>query len=636
MSARAARALGAAAIVGAALVAACDPCVGEVAGCRVESHVSYAGKVIDFTTGRAASGVSIVFRRTNGSALAGDSIVARTDASGRYELRGDAGDEGDVVGDLAVRPPGLPGYVVTGVHLTPSTVRGGGGLLPTYVTQPFVDYVGELVYRRLGVPLAYSNVRFVRTSGARLAGGDTAYTAAGPDGYFYLERTTLDAGEVVGDFTLTAPQFPRPYVVRGVRLPVRLTDRLPTFDRSFRVGATLEYVAEVRERGTNRPLVGATVEFRRTGGVLLSTPVFTAATDANGRVLLRPVPQTEAAGEAVGDLTVRGGGLAAPFVIRGVRLPVYDSDELRFLGVLGIGIQAVAAGELVYRGDRSPLADAQVTFTRTGGVAATPATVQTRSTSDGRFGLTLLADSTGDVIGDLTVSRGGPAAPVTFRGVRVRASADDSVRFLGRFGVGQQLSYAGQLVQRATGAAAAGWSVSFRRTGGIALRADTFTVRTLDWGGFALSPDTREEGTVEGVLTARAPGDTRDVPIGSVRLSTFDADSVRFAGQFRVGPSLLYVGEVQASDGSPVVGARIEFRRTGGIAVAESLLVETSNAAGRFRLAPTPLASGEVIGDLRIVPPAPLRDTVFTGVRLPTFETDEVRLRDVWRLAPPR
>lgn len=637
MSAALRRAAALAVLALASLGAGCDPCIGELAGCRVASQVSAEGRVIDFISGRAASGVTLVFTRRSGSTLAGDSISARTDGDGRYQLRGSAGSEGDVVGDLAVRPPGLPGYVIVGVHVTPSTVRGGGDVLPTFVTQPFVDYVGELIYRRLGIPLAYSNVRFVRTSGARLARGDTVRTSAGPDGYFYLEAVAVETGEVVGDLTLTPPDFPRPYVIRGVRLPVRLTDRLPTFDRSFRVGATLEYVLEVRARGTNQPLVGADVEFRRTGGVLLMRDVVTGRTGAGGRVLLAPAPQTEAAGDVIGDVTVRGGGLATPFVVRGVRLSVYDSDELRFYGVLGTGVQAVGAGELVFRGDRSPLANAEVTFTRTGGVAATPATSIARSGSDGRFGFTLLADSAGDIVGDLTVNRGAPAAPVTFRGVRLRAAADDSVRFIGRFGVGQQLSYAGQLVQRATGAPAAGWSVSFRRTAGIALRADTFTVRSLDWGGFALSPDTREEGTVEGVLTARAPGSDRDVPVGTVRLATFDADSVRFAGAFRVGPSLLYVGELRrADDGAPVAGARIEFRRTGGIAVAESVLVETSNASGRFRLAPTPLAIGEVVGDLRVFPPAPLRDTVFTGVRLPTFESDEVRLRDVWRLAPPR
>jgi hypothetical protein len=179
--------------------------------------------------------------------------------------------------------------------------------------------------------------------------------------------------------------------------------------------------------------------------------------------------------------------------------------------------------------------------------------------------------------------------------------------------------------------------VRFRRTGGIALVRDTSSARSVDWGGFEISPPTRAEGIVEGELTAVAPDGVTTSPLGTVRLRTAADDSVRFAGGFRVGPSLLYVGELLRADGGrPIADARIEFRRTSGIAVAESLLVERSNADGRFRLAPTPLASGEVVGDLRVFPPAPLRDTIFTNVRLTTFDSDEVRLRDVWRLAPPR
>jgi hypothetical protein len=141
---------------------------------------------------------------------------------------------------------------------------------------------------------------------------------------------------------------------------------------------------------------------------------------------------------------------------------------------------------------------------------------------------------------------------------------------------------------------------------------------------------------VEGVLTARPPGGGAPVTLGPVRLRTAADDSVRFAGRWNVGPSLLYVGELLTDAGTPVVGARVEFRRTGGIATASGVLAETTNEAGRFRLAPAPLASGEVVGDLHVFPRAPLRDTVIANVRLQTFESDEVRLRDVWRLPVPR
>ena len=628
------------ATLAAPLLAGCDPCTGVIGGCRVARHVSYTGKVVDFATGRGVARVRVLFQRVSGAALTGDSLVASTDADGRYLLQGEVTGEGDVVGRVQIAPPApLDAYVVDSVRLIPSTTRGQGDLLAPWLTQPVIDYVGELRYRRVNAPLAFASLRFVRTSGARLTAGDTVYGSSGPDGFFHLSSTAREAGFVVGDLLVrpNASDFPRPYTITGMRIPVRATDRVPSFDRSFQIGATLTYVAELRARGAGGVVANADVEFRRTSGPPLVADVVTGRTDASGRVALAPQPTSEAAGVLVGDITVRGGDLQRPFVIRGVRLPVYDDDQLRFLGVLGVGFQALAAGELVFRGDRSPLAEADVRFVRTRGLQTTPASVATRTGADGRFGVTLLADSAGEVVGDLIVVRGAGAAPLTFRDVRLAVTADDSVRFLGRFAFGQQLQYAAQLVRRADGRPAAGWTVTFRRTAGIALPSESFTAVTVDWGGFAIAPDTREEGLVEGTLTAREPGTGRDIVLGPVRLATFEGDEVRFAGTYRVGPSLLYVGELLRDDtGAPIADARVEFRRTGGIATAESLLVERSNAVGRFRLAPTPLAAGEVIGDLRIVRPAPLRDTVFTNVRLTTFESDDVRLRDVWRLAPPR
>lgn len=635
--ARAAR--GAAALALGCGAAACDPCDGAL-GCEVAPQVSYTGRVVEVSTGRPAAGVTVVFRRDGGTALAADSLVAVTDREGRFRLRGDAGGSGEVIGALTVRPPSpLAPYTVADVRLTPSTVRGGGGVLPTFVTQPYVDFVGELRYRRNGGRLSWSNIVFQRTAGARLVGGDRLAGTAGADGWFFLQSGAV-AGEgatVTGDLAVQTPGLPRIFTVRGVTLTVRYTDRVASLDRSFRLGATAEYVAELRLRPSGAALANADVEFLQTGGVPLAATRYTSRTDSVGRVALPLIPAGETSGEVVGDLTVRSPELRRPFVVRELRLRTYDSDELPFLGVVGIGHQAVGVGELAFRGDRRPLADAEVEFVRTGGVPIHPERPRVRTLPDGRFAVSVAADTAGVVTGELRVGWAGAPAPTVIPGVRLQAAADDSVRFLGRWGLGAQLLAVGVLTERATGRPAAGWTVTFRRVSGIALAGDSTSGLSQDWGGFAIAPDTREEGEVQGVLTARAPGSSRDVPLGPVRLRTYADDSVRLAGRWNVGPSLLYVGELlHAGDDRPVVGARVEFRRTGGIATAESLLVERSNAEGRFRLAPTPRESGTVVGDLHVFPPAPLRDTVIANVRLDTFESDEVRLRDVWRLVPPR
>lgn len=630
------RFLAAFATCGALALGACDPCAGT-ASCEVGARVSYSGRVIDFASGRGASGVTVAFRRTGGAGLDADSMVAVTDAEGRFVLRAGVDGPGDVVGELSVRPPRpLAPYTVPDVRLAPSSVGGGGGVLPTFVTQPYVDYVAELRYRRTGVAMANSVVTFTRTAGAPLVARDTVGVVAGPDGWFYLEARTAGTGTVVGDLTVRYPRISRTFVVRGVSLPVRYTDRRPSLDRSFRIGTALDYVAELRYRGTQQPVADAAVEFRRTGGLPLLQSTFVGRTNAEGRLLLSLVPSTEFAGEVVGDVSVRPPPPAQPFVIRDVRVRTYDSDELPFLGILGVGFQALAAGELVFRGDRTPLADVEVAFERTGGLATTPSRVTTRSLADGRFGFALPTDTPGEVVGDVIVQVPGDPTPTRLRGLRLRALADDSVRYIGRFGVGAQLLYVGQLAQRATGTPAVGWTVTFRRTGGIPVLSETVSARVLDWGGFEIAPPTRATGEVEGVLSATPPEGGAPVALGPVRLRTQADDSVRLAGRWNVGPSLLYVGELLREDGTPIAGARVEYRRTGGIATRESVLAERTDAVGRFRLAPTPLASGDVVGELRVFPPAPLRDTVIANVRLSTFEGDEVRLRDVWRLPVPR
>ncbi|MGZ8376251.1 MAG: hypothetical protein ACXW05_14215 [Gemmatirosa sp.] len=601
--------------------------------------MSTTGRVVEYLTGRGVPGVTVVFRRLSGAALPADSLVTLTDGEGRFRFAAEARGAGEVVGEVLVRPPSpdLPSYVVPDVRLAVSDVRGAGGSLDSYTVQPYVAWVGSVKTRRATASTAFAFARFERTGGPRLVGGDVRTVSLDPNGFFFIEALALDTGTVIGRLLFTSDSLPRPYQVEDVRIPARVIDRRPELDRVLTIGSSLEYALELRYRGSQLPVVDGEVEFRRTGGLPLTTNVVTGRTNEEGRVRLVPAPTTEVPGDVVGDVTVRAAGLRRPYTVRGVRLSTFDSDELRFGGVYLVGFVAQAAGELIFRGTRAPLADADVQFTRTGGLATTPATFTTRSAADGWFGVALAADTTGEVVGDLVVRRTGGAAPQTFRDVRLRARGDDSVAFAGRFAIGQQLSYAGVLVQRATGAPAENWTVTFRRTGGIRLVADTLVSRVLDWGGFGLSPATTEEGTVEGTLVARSPSGDREVAVGTVRLTTFEGDEVRLAGRYSVGPSLLYVGELRRDDtGEVIVGARAEFRRTGGIRTVETTVGESSNQFGRFRMAPTPLESGEVVGDLYVSPAAPLRDTVFRDVRLQTFETDETRLRAVFRLAGPR
>jgi hypothetical protein len=72
-------------LTASALTSACDPCDGQ-ARCEVAPRVSYGGRVVDFATGRGVGGVGVVFRRTGGAELQGDSLVTATDGEGRFRL----------------------------------------------------------------------------------------------------------------------------------------------------------------------------------------------------------------------------------------------------------------------------------------------------------------------------------------------------------------------------------------------------------------------------------------------------------------------------------------------------------------------------------------------------------------------
>jgi hypothetical protein len=616
--------------------AACDPCAG-VGACRTDPQVSYAGRIIDFAGGQGVAGVAVVFRPTGGVGLEVDSLVAQTDGEGRFRFVARALGAGEVLGTVTVRPPAPRlAYAIPGVRLATTGLRGDAGVLDTWTAQPYVAWVASVVTRR-GPGAAWAFAKFRRTGGARLDGGDVLNAELDPNGFFYLEASALDTGTVTGELEFYGANLVRNYRVENVAIPVHVVEQRARLDRILRIGASLDYALELRRRGTWAPLAGAEVVFTRRRGLRLERDTVTGTANDEGYVRLSPVPATDSVGEVVGDLLVRGGGLRTPQVIRDVRLQTFDSDELRYRGLFGVGYSVQVAGELFHRGDRLPLADAEVRFVRTGGLETGAPSATARSRADGWFGFGLAADGAGEVLGDLIVAQPNGAPSVTFPGVRLRAAADDSVRLAGRWGVGAQFGYAGVLVNRATGSPAAGWTVTFRRTSGIPLLRDSVTSTVLDWGGFDLHPPTRDSGTVQGTLTARSPSGDRAVPLGSVRLTTWDSDSVQLAGRWAIGPSLLYVGELlRADNGAPVVGARAEFRRTGGVRTVEPVVGETTNAVGRFRMAPTPLDSGEVVGDVYVFPPAPLRDTVFRDVRLRTFESDETRLHTVWRLAVPR
>ncbi len=616
-----------------ALVEGCGAC-DDPTGCTTAPSLSYTGQFVEHTSGRPVSGVRVQLIRTSGVALPGDTITSVTDRDGFYRLATEVPTGGRITGDVLVTPPAPHrAYRVSGVTFDTRTVRGDGGVLGRWVVDPYVQFIGEIVSRTARDYVRSTAIVFRRTGGALL---DAASVTATTDenGRFELRPRLLSFGDVSGTITVAAG----PGLPRAVDIPVVLRptyrDEPPTVAGSFVLGPSLRYVGEVFERVTNRRLAGVQVSFERTGGGATSPARVTAVTDAAGRFpIVLDAPDGFA--DVIGDFTFRVPGLAEPYVSRGVRLPVFDTDEVRLLQTFGVGPSLLYVGEVYNRGSQRRVAGARVEFRRTGGIAVESDVISSVSDANGRFPLVTrpLAES-GELIGQLTISAPG-LAPVTYADLRLRVAADDSVRLLRTFGIGEHLLYAGVLFVRGTGRApAAGVEVEFRRTGGIPVEPDTFIVRSNEFGAFPLAPSTDQAGVVIGDLLIRPQLPLRSEIRRGVRLQTFDVDELRRLDNYGIGPSLEYFGEVVSSvDERPIVGARVEFRRTGGIAATPERITRESNEDGRVRINPLTTEYGDLVGDVTITLPGG-RQYSFAGVRLPTFEADDFRLLQRWRVAP--
>ncbi|AHG91021.1 hypothetical protein J421_3484 [Gemmatirosa kalamazoonensis] len=609
---------------------ACDPCSG-LASCNGDPTLALTGQFVVRGTGRPVSGVRVdvvpVAGATGGSATTG--------SDGFWQLELPATATGDVTVDVQVTPPSpYPSYRVPAVHASASTRRGEGNVLGRWVVDPYVNYLAEIRSRFGGFGVYGATVHFMRTGGVAATPNsvDRITDEAGRFG-FELAPNGGTLGDVIGDLYVVKPGLTSGTWIRGARIPVVYRDDPLAVQGVFPIGFFLTYVAEIYDRGTGRPLANADIQFVRTSGIAISPSTVVRHTDASGRTLLDLTPSAE--GEVVGDISFVRPGSTTPVVLRGVRLTTYDSLETRLLR-LGFGDRLAYAGELQFRGTHARAANVPVEFRRTGGIQVETPVLRSTTDVNGRFPIITATSESGELVGDLVVDPAGPLQQ-TYTGIRLATFPSDEVRFAGVWGVGDQILYAGEFFNRATGQRQAGIDVEFRRTGGVNVTQPVFTSRTDANGRFLIAPPTQESGEVVGELRARTPSGFVTV-VPNVHLKTQRDDSLRLAGVWGFGPSLLYAGEIlNAANDRPVAGAHVTFERTGGIAVSPARIDATTDANGRFPLIMTTADSGSVIGTLTVRPPAPWADApiVYPNVSITTFDSDELRLFGVWRIPPP-
>jgi hypothetical protein len=272
----------------------------------------------------------------------------------------------------------------------------------------------------------------------------------------------------------------------------------------------------------------------------------------------------------------------------------------------------------------------RVEFRRTGGIALERDTVSAVTGEGGRYLLSVPASERGTVEGEIVVTPPGSSTPYVVPGLRLATvEVRGDARDLPVWVADPYVDVFGMIYSRATRQFLGNTPGEFRRTGGLPFTPTPYRVSSDAGSGLRINVSSTTSGEIEGDLFVRPAGAPREYLVRHLRLPTrYDGEAgfnVPFIGFWGVGPWLGYTGQVvRADDGSPVAGAQVVFRRTGGIEVSPRESTTTTGAAGEFALQPVPLAEGTAEGELVVTAPGQPPVTI-TGIRMPTFEADEQR-----------
>jgi hypothetical protein len=400
---------------------ACDPCFG-VALCNVAPRATVSGQLLNDTTGAPEVGATLDLIRVGGVGMTPDSVRATTDADGLFLLDADAAEIGDVVLDIVVRPRSGPGYRAHGITVRTTTRGGEAFVLPPWSTVPHLPDFAE-IFRRGGAQETIGNVaiEFRRTGGVALRDlpGDVysnTTTATGFVPLFGDQIQPVDAGDVIGTFTVFLPPPAGPSIEEGFRIRATPEFRRAAQIRRIGAGPSLNYLFQARRRARPEVTVpGVILEFQQTSGPETTPAIWSVTTDAAGSAFLPARAQAE--GTVAGQLTVRP---PAPFTdyVTTKQFPTFQSDTIV---VETIGVGPWFPHFVIIRANGSRLAGARVDVQRISGIQTTPALYSAVTNDSGMVHLRTEPTGPGEMIADLTVTPPAPFAPFTLRGVRLQA-----------------------------------------------------------------------------------------------------------------------------------------------------------------------------------------------------------------------
>jgi hypothetical protein len=198
----------------------------------------------------------------------------------------------------------------------------------------------------------------------------------------------------------------------------------------------------------------------------------------------------------------------------------------------------------------------------------------------------------------------------------------------------------GVLRDETTGMPVGSVRIDLVRTGGIALVRDSVRTLTDSRGNFLLSVDALASGQVTAEIIVRGPERSGSPAFGyrvlDLTLSTLDVvGDAQVLRPWSTTPSQPDLAQLFRA-GSPIPNATVEFRRTGGVRLAEGDLFYNSTddqaVCELFHFRVRPLDVGDIVGDLFVNGALEVR-----GLRLPATAQfrPNVILRPIDVAAPP-
>jgi hypothetical protein len=190
--------------------------------------------------------------------------------------------------------------------------------------QPRLAVEGTLVEQVVGNAVPGVRVDVIRTGGEELE-NDSLSTVTGPDGHWSLAVGARAGGDVIVDIKVSAPGY-SPYRVVGTHVATTNLRGAGHIFPAWVVNPYFAYAAELHYRTPEDARIGgASVEFRRTGGIdyYMNTidQVFAGRTDGSGRLALFDINvHAIGLGDLLGDLIVHLPSPFQPDTIHGLRL----------------------------------------------------------------------------------------------------------------------------------------------------------------------------------------------------------------------------------------------------------------------------------------------------------------------------